>query len=96
MGILDWRKTGNHLLIVTDLCPLCKIFVLNVSKVIHQALFVYFLFSRLQQAETVKKNKHCEVKLPILLCVISIPLVKRLYKYYLLPLMALVMYSMIH
>ena len=69
---------------------------MNVSKVIHQALFVYFLFSRQKQAETVKKNKHFSVKLPILLCVISIPLVKRLYKYCLLPLMAMVMYSMIH
>ena len=37
----------------------CKIFVMNVRKVIHQALFVKFLFSRPQQAETVKKNKHC-------------------------------------
>ena len=54
---------------------------MNVSKVIHQALFVYFLFSRQKQAETVKKNKHFSVKLPILLCVISIPLVKRLCKY---------------
>ena len=62
-----------------------------LAEVIHQALLVYFWFLVLQflsgneevtsKMQKEEKVKYREVKLPILLCCISIPLVKRLCKF---------------